>query len=83
MVSGAVIFAWTTLVVATVAGSSSEESRVLAHWRGSKLLLLYSGKEGCSMSRDMLKLLQNDTGHPKKRYPKTIPPRPAKRYGAP
>ena len=50
---------------------------------GSKLPLLYSSKEGCSMSRDVLKPLQNDTGHPKKRYPKTIPPRPAKRYGAP
>ena len=50
---------------------------------GSKLLLLYSGMEGWSMSRDMLKLLQHDTGHPKKRYSKTIPPRPAKRYGAP
>ena len=50
---------------------------------GSKLPLLYSGKEGCSMSRDMLKPLQKDTGHPKKRYPKTIPPRPATRYGAP
>ena len=50
---------------------------------GSKLPLLYSSKKGCSMSRDMLKPLQNDTGHLKKRHPKTIPRRLAKRFGAP
>ena len=51
---------------------------------GSKWPLLYRSKGGCSMSRGMLKPLhKNDTGLPKKIYPKTIPPRPAKRYGAP
>ena len=40
------------------------EPKCTSYEPGSKLPLLYSSKEGCSMSRDMLKPLQNDTGHP-------------------
>ena len=44
-------------------------------------VIVQYAKEGCSMSRDMLKPMQDDTGHPKKKRDLnyTIPPRPAKR----
>ena len=32
-------------------------------------VIVQYAKEGCSMSRDMLKPLQDDTGHPKKTIP--------------
>ena len=57
-------------------------------WAGVRLPLLSSSKGGYSMSRQMLKPLRNDTGHPNKKwYPKRylqndtgppIPPLPQK-----
>ena len=65
-----------------LAGAGREQANML-YEPGSKLSSLHSVKGGCSMSIGMLKPLQNGAGHSKKRYSKTIPPRPANDTGHP